>query len=124
MVQPVANNSDGKARHMIPTNARVLTPLAQYCDYELAVTENGMATLVFTKDLPDGIEWVEYDVDLAVLNFVTWGGDVMGLGVKIHEPFRKPLMNAREITMMQITADSREVLGVYPAELVIRHIGV
>ena len=109
---------------MMPANARVLTPLAQYCDYELVVTENGMATLVFTKDLPDGIEWVEYDVDLAVLNFVTWGGDVMGLGVKIHEPFRKPLMNAREITMMQITADSREVLGVYPAELVIRHIGV
>jgi hypothetical protein len=46
------------------------------------------------------------------------------LGIKIHEPLRKPLMAAKEITMMQITPDAQQVLGLYPAELVIRHIGV
>jgi hypothetical protein len=50
MVQPVTNNSDGKARHVIPTNARVLTPLATYCPCELAISETGVATVLYTKD--------------------------------------------------------------------------
>ena len=104
-------------------DAPVLPTLASQCPCELAVNEHGMAMVIFTKTLPEGIEWAEYDADLALLTFVTWSGDIMGLGMKIHLPFRKYLKMGKEIFMVQMTKDGQDIVVMYPADLVVRHVG-
>ena len=110
--------------HTVRPDAPVLPTLASQCPCELAVNEQGMAMVIFTKMLPEGIEWAEYDADLATLTFVTWSGQIMGLGMKIHLPFRKYLKMGKEIFMVQMTEDGQEIVVMYPADLVVRHIGV
>jgi len=110
--------------YIIPEDAPVLPSLASQCDCELAVNEAGVAMVLFTKTMPEGIHWAEYDVDLSLLTFVTWSGRIMGLGMKVHAPFRKYLKMANEIMLVQMTEDGKECVMMYPADLVIRHIGI
>lgn len=111
-------------RYVKAADAKILPPLAQYCECELLVTELGKALVVFNKTLPEGIHWAEYDMDLSLLTFVTWSGDIMGLGMKIHPPFRKYFKMADSITMVQMTEDKAEILVSYDVDLVIRNIGI
>ncbi len=105
-------------------DAAVYPPLASFCECELLVNEAGMAVVAFNKTLPEGIHWVEYDMDLSLLTFVMWSGSIMELGMKIHPPFRKYLKTATEIMMVQMSDDSQTILTTYPADLVTRHIGI
>ncbi len=115
--------SQGVARTIRP-DAPVFPTLASQCDCELVVNEDGLAMVIYTKTPPEGIEWVEYDADLAMLTFVTWSGAVMGLGMKIHVPFRKYLKKSQGILLAQMSEDGTELITLYPADLVVRHIGV
>jgi hypothetical protein len=112
------------AKYVIPKDAQVLPPLASQCKCELAVNEEGLAMVIYTKTLPEGIHWAEYDMDLSILTFVTWSGDVMELGMKIHPPFRPHFKKAKEILMVQMTADGTEIMAIYPADMVVRNIGL
>ncbi len=116
-------SAQGK-RHVIPTNARVLPTLASQCKCELVINQEGGAMLIFNRPLPEGIEWAEYDADLAMLTLVTWDGNIMGLGLKIHPPLRKYLKMAKEIMLIEMTEDTTGIVVMYPAELVVRHIGL
>lgn len=111
-------------KYVIPKDAQVLPPLASQCKCELAVNEEGMAMVIYTKTLPEGIHWAEYDMDLSLLTFVTWSGDVMELGMKIHAPFRPHLSKSKEIMMVQMTDDGTEMMAMYPADMVVRNIGL
>lgn len=111
-------------KYTIPQNAAVLPPLSSQCECELVVNDAGMAMVIFNKTLEEGIEWAEYDADLSLLTFVTWSGSIMGLGMKIHPPFRKHLKKAKEIMMVQMTDDGAEIRIMYPADIVVRHIGI
>jgi len=110
-------------KYMISVGAENLPPLASFCNCELLVNQDGQTIVIFDRDMPEGIEWAEYDVDLSLLNFVTWSGKVMGLGMKVHAPFRKYMKQAEDITLIQISEDRQDVLGMYNTDLVIRHIG-
>jgi hypothetical protein len=111
-------------KYVIPRDAKVLPPLASQCKCELAVTEDGLAMVIHTKPLPEGVKWVEYDMDLGLLTFVTLSGSIMELGIKIHQPFVKPLQLTKEMMMVQMSADEKNLETMYPAKLVIRHIGI
>lgn len=111
-------------KYVIPRDAAVLLPLSSQCNCELVVNEAGAAMVIYNKTLPEGIHWVEYDMDLSLLTFVTWSGDVMELGIKIHPPFKPHLKKAKEIMMVQMTEDGKEIIIMYPADLVIRNIGI
>lgn len=121
LAKPVATTA---IKYVIPKDAQVLLPLASQCKCELAVNEDGLAMVIYTKTLPEGIHWAEYDMDLSLLTFVTWSGDVMELGMKIHPPFKPHFSKTKEIMMVQMTADGTEMVEIYPAKLVIRHIGI
>lgn len=108
--------------YKIRSDAPVLQSLASYCECELAVKEDGTAVVFYGKTLPEEIHWVEYDIDLSMLTFVTWSGKVMGLGMVIHPPFRKYLKMAQEIVMIHMDSENL-VESIYPAKLVVRHIG-
>lgn len=112
------------ARKAIPENAEVLPTLSSQCECELVVNEYGQAMVIYTKQLAEGIEWAEYDIDLAMLTFVTWSGKVMGLGMKIHAPLREPLSKTNEMMLVETEDDKATIREMYPIDLVTRHIGI
>lgn len=109
-------------KYVIRPDAPVLPSLASWCECELTVKDNGMAAVFYGKKLPEEIHWIEYDIDLSMLTFVTWTGKVMSLGMKIHAPFRRYLRVAPEIAMIHMDENDK-VVSIYPAKLVVRHIG-
>lgn len=113
-----------KSKYVRPTDSMVLPPLASMCECELVVNEDGKAMVIFNKTLPEGIHWVEYDMDLSLLTFVMWSGNIMELGIKIHAPFRKYLKMADNIIMVQMSENGQEIVITYSADLVIRNIGI
>lgn len=121
LAKPVVTTA---TKYVIPKDAQVLPPLASQCNCELAVNEEGLAMVIYTKTLPEGIHWAEYDMDLSLLTFVTWSGDVMELGMKIHPPFKPHFSKTKEIMMVQMTDDGTEIMAIYPADMVVRNIGL
>ena len=111
-------------QYVKPKDGEVLPPMASFCNCELIVNEVGMSAVAFTKSLPEGIHWVEYDMDLSILTFVTWSGSIMELGMKVHPPFRKYLKMAEQIMMVQMSEDEKHIVTMYPADLVVRNIGI
>ena len=88
------------------------------------MNEDGQAMVIYTKPLPEGIQWVEYDMDLSLLTFVSWSGSAMELGMKVHRPFRKYLQMAKEIMMVELKDNKENIASVYPAKLMVRNIGI
>lgn len=121
LAQPATTKFD---KYVKPLGGQVLPPLASFCNCELIVNEVGMSAVAFTKPLPEGIHWVEYDMDLSLLTFVTWSGNIMELGMKVHPPFKKYLKMAEQIMMVQMSEDEKEIIVMYPADLVVRNIGI
>lgn len=111
-------------KYVITPDAQILAPMASYCECELVVNEDGYAMVIYNKPLPEGIHWVEYDMDLSLLTFVSWSGSAMELGLKVHRPFRKYLQIAKEIMLVQMDESKQEMLSVYPAKLMVRNIGI
>lgn len=71
LAKPAATTPQGQSRIICP-DAPVFPTLASQCDCELVVNEDGLAMVIYTKTPPEGIEWVEYDADLAMLTFVNY----------------------------------------------------
>lgn len=110
--------------YALPDNAPVLPSIVSGGrDAELVVNADGLAMILYSRPLPEAIEWVEYDIDLAILTFVTYEGKVQGLGMKVHKPFRKYLSRAREIVMIHMENGERPK-EIYPAKLVVRFTGI
>lgn len=114
---------DGKT-YMIPPDALVLPSVVSGDrSAELLVNEEGQAMVLYDKPLPIFVDWVEYDVDLSLLTFVSFGGEIMGLGMKIHKPFRPCLSQSKQI--MLIYMENGEQIGsFYPAKVIVRDIGM
>ncbi len=114
----------GAQKFAISPDAPILPTLYSQCECAFAVNEVGMGMVMYTNPMPEGIHWVEYDVDLSMLTFVTWSGKVMGLGMKIHAPFRKYLKKGKEIMLVEMDSAGEDIISMYPAKLVVRHIGI
>lgn len=121
LAQPVAAQDK---KYVKPIGGQVFPPLASFAACELVVNEIGMSAVIFNKTLPEGVHWVEYDMDLSILTFVTWSGNTMELGMKVHAPFRKYLKMAEQIMMVQMSEDTTEMIVMYPADLIVRNIGI
>lgn len=111
-------------KYVIPKDAAVLPPMASLCECELLVNEDGKAMVIYTKPIPEAIQWAEYDMDLSLLTFVSWSGNTMELGMKVHAPFRKYLRMANEIMMIELKDNNEKIASIYPAKLMVRNIGI
>ncbi len=111
-------------KYVISEDAVVLPPMASLCECELLVNEDGQAMVIYTKPIPEAIQWAEYDMDLSLLTFVSWSGSTMELGIKVHPPFRKYLRMAEEIMMVELKEDKQSLGSIYPAKLMVRNIGI
>ncbi|OIN87222.1 MAG: hypothetical protein AUJ12_02885 [Alphaproteobacteria bacterium CG1_02_46_17] len=124
MLGAARHRSKQDEKYVIPENAPVLPSIVSGGrDAELMVNADGDAAVLYNQLLPEEIDWVEYDMDLALLTFVTYSGKVQGLGMKIHKPFRKYLSKAGEVMLIYME-DSKIPKDMYSAKLIIRNIGL
>lgn len=109
--------------YKIPENAPVLPPLMSRAKVDFAVNEKGVVMVLFDQELPEPVHWVEYDMDIDTITFVTWNGKIFELGMRIPRPFKRYMRNSFVITLIHMEK------GEYPAmmsrvPLVQRLIGV
>ncbi|HRK97678.1 MAG TPA: hypothetical protein PLE43_04275 [Alphaproteobacteria bacterium] len=120
----VSRNPVLDMKYVIPENAPVLPSIVSGGrDAELLVDIDSNAAVLYNQPLPEEIEWVEYDMDLALLTFVTYSGKVQGLGMTIHKPFRKYLGKADKVMMIYME-DAKFPRDIYPAKLIVRYTGI
>lgn len=117
-------NAGEETKYVIPENAPVLPSIISgERDAELVVNIDSQAAILYNKPLPEDIEWVEYDIDLSMLTFVTNTGKVQGFGMKVHKPFRKYLSKADEIMLIYMQ-DSKIPVSFVPVKMVVRYTGL
>lgn len=131
-VNPAIDDDDGvdvfakhndPSKYVIAADAPVLPSLASRCNTELVVKEDGASMVLFDTTLPDAVHWVEYDMDLDSLTFVTWRGAIFSLGMKIHKPFRKYLSKRHEIYLVEMgEGKTMNMMDMVP--LIVRRIGI
>lgn len=109
--------------YVIPKDAPVLPSMASRGGVELVVKDDGSALVIFDTPQPERVHWVEYDMDLDMLTFVTWTGKVFGLGMKIHTPFRKYLEQANSLYMI-LMKDGQTPTEIDNIVMVVRNIGL
>ena len=110
-------------RYVISPDAQVLPSLASRGEVELVVKDDGMSMVLFDTTLPDSVHWVEYDMDIDSLTFVTWRGAIFSLGMKIHKPFRKYLSKKNEIYLIEMEQGKTiKMMDMVP--LIVRRIGI
>ena len=109
--------------YVIPKDAPVLASMASRGGVELVVKDDGSALVIFDQPQPERVHWIEYDVDLDMLTFVTWSGKVFGLGMKIHPPFKPHLERSRSIYMI-LMKDGTTPTEIDNVVTVVRNIGL
>lgn len=114
-------NSDSR-KFVIPIDAPVLPSMSSRGGVELVVKDDGSSLVIFDTPLLERVHWVEYDMDLDLLTFVTWAGKVFGLGMKIHAPFRKYLKKSNRIYMV-LMKDGQNPSEIENVILIVRRIG-
>lgn len=110
-------------KFVIPENAPVLQPLMKMAKVDFAVNEEGTVMVLFDQELPEPVHWVENDMDVDKLTFVTWNGKIFDLGMNVPKIFKRYMKNSHAITLIYMDK------GEYPAmisrvPMVIRNIGV
>ncbi len=114
--------SDNKT-YVIPPDAPVLRSMAARGGVELVVKDDGSSLVLYNTPLEERVHWVEYDMDLDLLTFVTWQGKVFGLGMKIHAPFRKHLRKANNLYMVYMK-DGETPTEIDNVVMIVRRIGL
>lgn len=109
--------------YVIPKDAPVLPSMASRGGVELVVKDDGSSLVIFDTPQLERVHWVEYDMDLDMLTFVTWSGKVFGLGMKIHPPFRKYLQQANSLYMI-LMKDGQTPTEIDNVVMVVRNIGL
>ena len=110
-------------KYVIAADAPVLPSLASRGEVELVVKDDGLSMVLFDTTLPDAVHWVEYDMDIDSLTFVTWRGAIFSLGMRIHKPFRKYLSKKNEIYLIEMEQGKTiKMMDMVP--LIVRRIGI
>ncbi len=110
-------------KYEIPADAPVLPPLASQMGVELVVKDDGSTMLLHDKRMLEPVHWVDYDLDLDTLTFVTWKGKIFGLGMKVQPNFRKYMRQGNSMYIVYM-ADGKKPQAVDTVPLIVRRIGL
>lgn len=94
--------------------------LAKMMTVDLMVNERGNVWVLHDKPLPMILNWAEYDADLSKLTFVAQDGEALELGMTIHKPLQKPMLEAREVYVVLLSQD--EIKDMYILPLMVRSV--
>ena len=89
----------------------VLPSLASTMDVELVASPEAEVMVIMTSDAPEEYWWAEYDVDLQQLYFITVNAKIQGLGMKIHEPFEKNMLEATKVRLVKYNPTTKKMHG-------------
>ncbi len=110
-------------RYEIPADAPVLPPLATQMGVELVVKDDGSTMLLHDKRMPEPVHWVDYDLDLDTLTFVSWKGKIFNLGMKVQPSFRKYMRKGQSMYIVYME-DGKTAKAVDTVPLIVRKIGL
>ena len=71
------------------------------------VSRVGNAMLLHKNDVRDDYLWVQYDQYSNSLQFITEDGDMHFLGFDLDAGMQEPLLNTKELLMVQIGEDMK-----------------
>jgi hypothetical protein len=112
-------------KYIIPENAPVLPPLTKtMTNAQLVVNEAGKAMLLTDQVMPEALRWVEYDMDLASLTFVSYSGKIWGYGQKIAPQFVKRMTHTKSLDIISFNPNTGQLLEALSVPLVARRIGL
>ncbi len=112
----LANDERARLPHGAAT---VLPALYTYMTPDLIAAQNGQVMLIHEKPLPAPIWWADYDPELKQLVFVTIGGQIMDLGIKIPPVIDGFLRAGRDIVLVEIDLEGN-ILNVQDRKIVVR----
>lgn len=110
-------------KYKIPENAPVLAPIAGYMGVEIVVKDDGSSMILHDKPMPETVQWVDYDMDLDTLTFVSFKGKIFGLGMKVKPNFRKYLRQGKSIYIVYMENGKKPKI-VDNVPLIVRRIGM
>ncbi len=75
-------------------------PMADIMDVDVIINEKSQIWVMHDKPFPRRLDWVEYDMDDDSLTFVTKGGKVQDLGMKIQPAIRSLMAKSNNLYTM------------------------
>lgn len=82
-----------------------LNPLSEQMPVQLIVSHVGNAMLLHQGEMVEDYAWVQYDGLSNSVQLVTQEGALQELGVNIEKAMQKPLLQTRELLMIEIGKD-------------------
>lgn len=110
-------------RYQIPENAPVLPPLVPAMGVEIVVKDDGSTMILHDKPMPEPVHWVDYDLDLDLLTFVSWKGKIFNLGMKVQPNFRKYMRKGQSLYIVYMEG-GKTAKSVDTVPLIVRQIGL
>lgn len=80
----------------------ILPPLTDETAVQLTMNDSGAAVLFYKGKLKQTYQWVQYDEQNRVLQFVTEEGATQELGMTIHEPFHSFFQKSEELAIITV----------------------
>lgn len=83
-------------------------PLASLMAVDIVVNEKGKVWIMHEQPLARKLMWIEYDMDLGKLTFITKGGIVQDIGMPIKPTISKYLQKSKSISVLATKAKDRK----------------
>ncbi len=80
----------------------ILPPLTDETAVQLTMNEKGAAVLFYKGKLKHVYQWVQYDEQKRILQFITEDGATQELGLKIHDPFHSFFQKSEELAIITV----------------------
>ena len=89
-------------------------PASDKMKIDVTVNEEGRVWVIHDKPFPSFLEWIEFDRETGEIAFVTAGGKLQGLGIKIHPPMDEYVAKADQACVMMIRDEKIRDIGLVP----------
>jgi hypothetical protein len=92
----------------------ILPPAASKMKIDVAVNKDSRVWVIHDKPFPAYLEWVEFDVETGTMTFVTKGGRLQELGLKIHHPMDDYVAQANQVCVVWLEEGQIRDIGLVP----------
>lgn len=90
------------------------TTLAGIMKIALLIHKDGLVWVFHSKEIPDGLDWVDYDADENKIYFVNKRGVPLDLGLKMKASQKEHLMNCEFLMTAHVEANDVKNMTLAP----------
>ncbi len=99
--------------------APTLPDITESVKLDLAISENGQVYIFHEKNIPEQVNWAEYDHIAQRIDLITVSGRIQGLGLKINEALQEQICAATRIFVIYMIAGKTEQIIEIPLVILI-----